>query len=88
MPHQEKLRRLNDLLALQREIAARKTARWLGREVEVLIEGRDELHRPYGRIRQGKRAIVLRGRDVAPGDVVNLRVIQATAGQLLGLPAA
>ena len=88
VPHQEKLRRLNDLLALQREIAARKTARWLGREVEVLIEGRDELHRPYGRIRQGKRAIVLRGRDVAPGDVVNLRVIQATAGQLLGLPAA
>ena len=88
VPHQEKLRRLNDLLALQREIAARKTARWLGRVVEVLIEGRDELHRPYGRIRQGKRAIVLRGRDVAPGDVVNLRVIQATAGQLLGLPAA
>src|SRR5207244_13493008 len=86
--HQEKLRRRNDLLALQREIAARKTARWLGREVEVLIEGRDELDRPYGRIRQGKRAIVLRGRDVAPGDVVNLRVIQATAGQLLGLPAA
>jgi tRNA-2-methylthio-N6-dimethylallyladenosine synthase len=88
VPHEEKLRRLNDLLALQREIAARKTARWIGRDVEVLIEGRDELNRPYGRIRQGKRAIVLRGPDVAPGDVVNLRVIQATAGQLLGMPAA
>jgi len=88
VPHEEKLRRLNDLLALQREIAARKTARWIGRDVEVLIEGRDELNRPYGRIRQGKRAIVLRGADVAPGDVVNLRVIQATAGQLLGMPAA
>ncbi|HYS98140.1 MAG TPA: MiaB/RimO family radical SAM methylthiotransferase, partial [Candidatus Dormibacteraeota bacterium] len=61
VPHEEKLRRLNDLLALQREIAARKTARWIGRDVEVLIEGRDELNRPYGRIRQGKRAIVLRG---------------------------
>ena len=88
VPHEEKLRRLNDLLALQREIAARKTARWIGRDVEVLIEGRDELNRPYGRIRQGKRAIVLRGPDVEPGDVVNLRVIQATAGQLLGMPAA
>ena len=86
--HEEKLRRLNDLLALQRDIAARKTARSIGREVEVLIEGRDELNRPYGRIRQGKRAIVLRGTDVAAGDVVNLRVIQATAGQLLGMPAA
>jgi len=88
VPHEEKLRRLNDLLALQRQIAARKTARWVGRDVEVLVEGNDELNRPYGRIRQGKRAIVLRGRDVSPGDVVQLRVLQATAGQLLGLPAA
>jgi tRNA-2-methylthio-N6-dimethylallyladenosine synthase len=88
VPHAEKLRRLNDLLALQRGIAARKTAKWIGRDVEVLIEGRDELHRPYGRIRQGKRAIVMRGRDIVPGEVLQVRVIQATAGQLLGLPAA
>ena len=85
VPHDEKLRRLNDLLDLQRKIAARKTARWIGRDVEVLIEGRDELSRPYGRIRQGKRAIVLRGTDIAPGDVLNMRVLQATAGQLTGL---
>jgi tRNA-2-methylthio-N6-dimethylallyladenosine synthase len=88
VPHDEKLRRLNDLLALSKEIAASKTARWIGRDVEVLIEGRDEMHRPYGRIRQGKRAIVLRGGEIAPGDVVNVRVLQATPGQLLGLPAA
>jgi tRNA-2-methylthio-N6-dimethylallyladenosine synthase len=88
VPAAEKLRRLNDLLALQREIATRKTARWVGRDVEVLIEGSDELGRPYGRIRQGKRAIVLRGSGVTAGDVINLRVLQATAGQLLGLPAA
>ena len=88
VPQEEKLRRLNDLLALSREIAARKTARWIGRDVEVLIEGRDELQRPYGRIRQGKRAIVLKGGDVAPGELVRIRVMQATAGQLIGLPAA
>ncbi|HEX9098509.1 MAG TPA: MiaB/RimO family radical SAM methylthiotransferase [Candidatus Dormibacteraeota bacterium] len=88
VPAAEKLRRLNDLLALQRDIATRKTARWVGRDVEVLIEGTDELGRPYGRIRQGKRAIVLRGAGVAPGAVINLRVLQATAGQLMGLPAA
>jgi len=82
---EEKLRRLNDLLALQREIAARKTARWIGRDAEVLIEGHDELNRPYGRIRQGKRANVLHGGEIAPGDVVNIRVLQATAGQLTGL---
>jgi tRNA-2-methylthio-N6-dimethylallyladenosine synthase len=88
VPHEEKLRRLNDLLALQKGIAARKTSRWIGRDVEVLIEGRDELNRPYGRIRQGKRAIVLKGGDVAPGQLLNVRVMQATAGQLMGLPAA
>ena len=85
VPHEEKLRRLNDLLALQREIAARKTGRWIGRDVEVLIEGRDELHRPYGRIRQGKRAIVMMGGEIAPGELMNIRVLQATAGQLLGM---
>jgi tRNA-2-methylthio-N6-dimethylallyladenosine synthase len=88
VPHEEKLRRLNDLLALQRGIATRKTARWIGRDVEVLIEGRDELNRPYGRIRQGKRAIVLKGGDVASGQLMNVHVLQATAGQLLGMPAA
>jgi len=85
VPQEEKLRRLNDLLALQREIAAHKTARWIGRDAEVLIEGRDELNRPYGRIRQGKRANVLRAGGIAPGEIVNIRVLQATAGQLTGL---
>ncbi|GAC1660997.1 MAG: tRNA (N6-isopentenyl adenosine(37)-C2)-methylthiotransferase MiaB [Candidatus Dormibacteraceae bacterium] len=84
VPQEEKLRRLNDLLALQRGIATRKTARWIGRDVEVLIEGRDELNRPYGRIRQGKRAIVLKGGDIEPGQLLNVRVIQATSAQLLG----
>ncbi|HSS93975.1 MAG TPA: MiaB/RimO family radical SAM methylthiotransferase [Candidatus Dormibacteraeota bacterium] len=88
VPAAEKLRRLNDLLALQRDIARRKTSRWLGRDVEVLIEGSDELGRPYGRIRQGKRAIVMSRSGVKAGDVLRLRVTQATAGQLMGLPAA
>ncbi|GAC1470792.1 MAG: tRNA (N6-isopentenyl adenosine(37)-C2)-methylthiotransferase MiaB [Candidatus Dormibacteraceae bacterium] len=88
VPQEEKLRRLNDLLALQRGIATRKTARWIGRDVEVLIEGRDELNRPYGRIRQGKRAIVLKGGDIEPGRLLNVRVIQATSAQLLGPPTA
>ena len=86
VPDSEKLRRLNDLLALQREIATRKTARWIGREVEVLVQGRDELGRPYGRIRQGKRAVVLGHAE--PGTLVDIRVIQATAGQLMGARAA
>ncbi|HYM66239.1 MAG TPA: radical SAM protein, partial [Patescibacteria group bacterium] len=85
VPATEKLRRLNDLLALQRDIAARKAARWVGATVEVLIEGRDELGRPFGRIRQGKRAIVMGGGDIEPGRVVQVRILQSTAGQLTGM---
>jgi tRNA-2-methylthio-N6-dimethylallyladenosine synthase len=84
VPDEEKLRRLNDLLTLQRQIATRKTSRWIGREVEVLIEGRDELGRAFGRIRQGKRAVVLGRVDAQPGRLVDIRVIRATAGQLTG----
>ncbi len=83
VPAEEKLRRLNDLLALQRDIAAQKTARWVGRDVEVLVEGRDELGRAFGRIRQGKRAVVLGG-GVEAGTLVTIRVVQSTAGQVTG----
>lgn len=82
VPWAEKRRRINDLLALQRSIAAEKTAAWVGREVEVLVETADELGRPYGRNRQGKRVVVNR-RDASPGEIVRARVLKATAAQLL-----
>jgi tRNA-2-methylthio-N6-dimethylallyladenosine synthase len=88
VPNEEKLRRLNDLLALQKTIAARKTARWVGRNVQVLVEGQDELGRVYGRIRQGKRAIVLKSGRIAAGELIDLQVLQSTAGQLLGVVSA
>jgi tRNA-2-methylthio-N6-dimethylallyladenosine synthase len=87
VPAEEKRRRINELLALQREIATRKTATWLGEEVEVLVEGRDELGRPFGRSRQGKRVIIKRA-SVQPGSLVTVRVDQASAGQLAGTLAA
>jgi tRNA-2-methylthio-N6-dimethylallyladenosine synthase len=93
----EKRRRINDLLELQREIAGRRTRRWLGRTVEVLVEGEDGLGRPYGRNRQGKRVVVkgvplrrsgapppARGGGVQPGDLVDVVVEDATPGQLAG----
>ena len=87
VPAEAKRRRINELLALQREIAARKTARWLGHRVQVLVEGTDELGRSFGRSRQGKRVIVKRAR-VDPGALVEVRVDQASAGQLAGPLAA
>jgi tRNA-2-methylthio-N6-dimethylallyladenosine synthase len=83
VPGEEKRRRINDLLQLQREIAARRAAGWSGRTVEVLLEGWDQLGRPYGRNRQGKRVTVL-GSRLQPGEMVTVRVEQTTAGHLAG----
>ena len=87
VPLEEKKRRINDLLAVQKEIARGKTAPWIGREIEVLVEGADELGRPYGRSRQGKRVIVKRSL-AAPGQVVRVLVEEAFPGQLAGPLAA
>src|SRR5207245_2971397 len=65
IPAAEKLRRLNDLLALQREIATRKTARWVGRDVGGLVGGSEGVGRTIGRFWQGKGAgVVTRWGDV------------------------
>lgn len=86
VPAEEKRRRLSDLLALQRKIAGGRTARWIGRTVEVLVEARDELGRPWGRNRQGKRVLIKRART-EPGVMVRVLVDEATAGQLTGMLA-
>ena len=83
VPAQEKRRRINDLLALQREIAGRRTARWVGRTVEVLVEGTDQLGRPYGRNRQGKRVVVRRA-PAQQGEMVDVLVEEASPGHLAG----
>ena len=81
VPHEEKKRRLNHLLALQRSIALERNQAWVGRTVEVLVEGSAEDGRAYGRTRQGKIAW-LPGGTAAPGDVVSGVVRAATAWQL------
>ncbi len=87
VPLEEKRRRINDLLAVQKAIAGKLTSRWLDTRVQVLIEGHDELGRAYGRSRQGKRVIVRRAR-CSPGDIVQVLIDEATPGQLIGLLAA
>jgi tRNA-2-methylthio-N6-dimethylallyladenosine synthase len=81
VPLEEKKRRLNHLLALQREIAAEINAQWVGRQVEVLVEGVAEDGRAYGRTRQGKIAYLPAGVATA-GELHTATVRAATAWQL------
>jgi len=87
VPLEEKKRRLNHLLALQREIAAERNAAWVGRDVEVLVEGVAADGRAYGRTRQGKIAYLPSGAAVA-GELHRATARAATAWQLDCQPVA
>src|SRR6202022_4649061 len=69
VPLIEKKRRLNHLLAVQREIAAERNRAYIGCNVEVLVEGIAEDGRPYGRTRENKVAWLPPG-HLDPGSLV------------------
>ena len=67
IPEETKVRRLNELIALQNELSAESNRRCIGQEVEVLIEGvskrsREEL---FGRTGQNKVVIIRREESTA-----------------------
>ena len=80
----EKTRRLQAVIALQEEIAAEINAGWVGRQVEVLVEG--PARRPDGWL-AGKtpqfKTTVLPAGDARPGDLVRVQVADATAHTLI-----
>ena len=82
VPLEEKKRRLNHLLAVQRQIALERNSELCGGEVEVLVEGVTEDGRPFGRTR-GNRVTRLPEGSAAAGDVVRAVVGSASAWQLV-----
>ena len=83
----EKNRRLARLIELQHGISAGANARWVGREVEALVEGpaRRDPTRLYARTRQFK-AIVFPDDGTRAGTLHRLRVTGATPVTLRGTP--
>lgn len=87
VPEEVKIDRLNRMIALQNELSAASNRADIGREVEVLVEGRakrspDQL---VGRTSQNKAAVFPRGSHL-PGDLLHLRVVDATSATLFCLP--
>jgi tRNA-2-methylthio-N6-dimethylallyladenosine synthase len=76
------------LLRLVNEIGARKYARCVGREVEVLVEGpsRRNAQRMTGRTRTNK-IVIFEGSERHRGQVMNLRITRAGSFTLYGDPA-
>ncbi len=85
VPEEVKIRRLNEIIALQNELSAEANRKCIGQQYEVLIEGvskrsRDEL---FGRTGQNKVVIVPRG-DLRIGQTVRVVITESSSATLKG----
>ncbi len=85
VPEEVKVRRLEELIALQNELSAESNRRCVGREYDILVEGvskrsRDQL---FGRTEQNKVVVFDRGTH-RPGDYVRVRVTGSSSATLQG----
>ena len=80
-----KIRRLNELIALQTEMSAEANKREEGLVREVLVEGFSKRSRQQlcGRTEQGKMVVFDKGRHHV-GDLVRVRITGSTSATLLG----
>ena len=87
VPAAEKARRLTQVIEMQQAISAERNRRWIGREVEVLIEG--AARRPPGHAVGKTPQLTTTVVDVAPraGALVTATVRAATAHTLLAVSA-
>jgi tRNA-2-methylthio-N6-dimethylallyladenosine synthase len=85
IPAAEKLARLRTLQTLQREIQARRNQRWVGREVEVLVEGPSKRHPGEWTGRTPAHHVVNFAGPSAQGRLETLTIRSATAFSLRGV---
>ncbi len=85
IPEEEKIRRLNEIIALQNQLSLESNRREIGKTVEVLVEGFSKRSREdmYGRTEQYKTVVFPRT-DQKIGDMVQVQVIEASAATLRG----
>ena len=85
IPEAEKTRRLEEIIALQGQIALENNRNEIGKTFQVLVEG--ESHRSkqqlFGRNSQNK-VIVFDRQDAQPGQYINVKVTDCTAATLKG----
>ena len=82
---EEKIRRLNELIALQTEISAQQNKKDEGREFDVLVEGFSKRSRQQlcGRTEQNKMVVFDKGSHHI-GETVRVKIINSTSATLFG----
>lgn len=85
VPEEEKIRRLNELIALQTEISAQQNKKDEGKEFEVLVEGFSKRSRQQlcGRTEQNKMVVFDKGSHHI-GETVRVRITNSTSATLFG----
>jgi tRNA-2-methylthio-N6-dimethylallyladenosine synthase len=84
VPHEQKVARMERLVELVQASAYERAQRFVGRELEVLVEGpsRTDATRQRGRTRHNK--VVNFGGVAGPGELTRVRIASATSQTLAG----
>ena len=86
IPEETKVRRLNELIALQNELSAESNRRCEGRTYEVLAEGvsKRSKNQLYGRTEQNKVVVFDRNQHHI-GDFIKVRITESSSATLKGV---
>ena len=86
VPEETKLRRLNELIALQNELSAQSNRRCVGQEFDVLLEGVSKRNREqlFGRTSQN-RVVIIDRNGHRPGQTVRATITGSSSATLIGV---
>ena len=88
VPEETKIRRLEEMIALQNELSAESNRRDIGKTFQVLIEGRSKrsAEQLYGRTEQNK-VVVFDRKDHRIGELANIHITDSSSATLKGIDA-
>lgn len=86
VPEETKIRRLNEMIALQNELSAESYRKDVGKTYEVLVEGvsKRSTSQLFGRTQQNKVVVFDRGNHHI-GDFVKVRITESSSATLKGI---
>ncbi|MBO7592276.1 MAG: tRNA (N6-isopentenyl adenosine(37)-C2)-methylthiotransferase MiaB [Bacteroidaceae bacterium] len=89
VPEETKIRRLNEMIALQNELSAESYKKDVGKTFEVLVEGVSKRSKEqfFGRTPQNKVVVFNRGNHHI-GDFVTVKIVESSSATLKGVEPA
>lgn len=85
IPLEEKTRRLEEIINMQRELSLKSNLKDIGKEFEVLIEGKSKRSEDklFGRTSQNK-VVIFNKEDFKIGDYIKVKIKECTSATLIG----